>query len=342
LSNPLSGRTWFDMAKIHWWMGRSDEAKRALKLALRFDPSGTKLRWESAVFLIQLGSPDEAVDNLRYLVKADRSKRLSYFALLRALTTPADAIERIIPLDHEVLSDYLMFVIAYGDTDSAREVWRRLVATAGGSLNTNRALSYIEFMVSEKMIGEAGAAWAVVLAHTRLQNQGPSDNLIWNGGLERGETFGKGFDWKIRSTPGAEVEFDASNAKEGKGSFRISFDGTKNVDFSGVWQVVRVKPNTRYALGAHVKTNGLTSSNGLRLEALDYLDGRLYAATEEVLGNHDWSQVNASFLTSSRAQAVVVRIRREASQKLDNVIAGTAWIDQLFLKEIPFSLPARS
>jgi hypothetical protein len=42
-----------------------------------------------------------------------------------------------------------------------------------------------------------------------------------------------------------------------------------------------------------------------------------------------------SFLTSSRAQAVVVRVRREASQKLDNLIAGTAWIDQLILKEIP-------
>src|SRR3972149_2874187 len=28
LSNPLSSRTWFDVAKVHWWMGRVDEANQ--------------------------------------------------------------------------------------------------------------------------------------------------------------------------------------------------------------------------------------------------------------------------------------------------------------------------
>jgi hypothetical protein len=335
LSNPLSSRTWFDVAKVHWWMGRVDEAKQALILALRFDPSGAKLRWESAVFLIQLGSYDEAVDNLKHLVKTDRSKRSSYFALLGTLTTPTDLIETIIPPDREVLSDYLDFTIAHGDPGSARAVWKRLDQVPGGPLDSDLILSYIELMISQKMIGEAGAAWVAVSNRKRPQGQGPSDNLIWNGGLEREETLGRGFDWRIRSIPGVEVGFDASNQKEGKRSLKISFDGTKNVDFSGVWQVVRIKPNTRYTLGAFIRTNGLTTSNGLRLEALDFLDGRPYGVTEELVGNHEWSQVKTSFLTSSLAQAVVVRVRREASQKLDNLIAGTAWIDQLILREIP-------
>ena len=69
-------------------------------------------------------------------------------------------------------------------------------------------------------------------------------------------------------------------------------------------------------------------------EAVYLLDGRRYGATEELVGDHDWSELKTSFLTSPRAQAIVVRIRREESQKLDNLIAGTAWIDQVYIKEI--------
>lgn len=334
LSNPLSSRTWFDVAKLHWWVGRIGEAQRALGLALRFNPSDARLRWESAVFLIQLGSQDEAVENLKHLVKTDRSMRSSYFALLQTLTAPTDLIETIIPRDRAVLSDYLGFLIDHGDAVGARAVWKRLTDIPGDDVSPSLTLSYVDLMLSQKMISDAGSAWVAALRQKGFQGDGASPNLIWNSGFERDETFGRGFDWRIRSIPGVEVGFDANNPKEGKQSLKISFDGTKNVDFSGVWQVVRVKPNTRYALRAQIKTNGLTTSNGLRMEVLDFLDGRLYDATEGVAGSHDWSELKTSFLTSPRAQAVVVRVRREASQKLDNLIAGTTWIDQVYLKEI--------
>jgi len=151
-----------------------------------------------------------------------------------------------------------------------------------------------------------------------------------------------GFDWKIRSVPGVDVRIDPSTSKEGRRSLKISFDGTRNVDFSEIWQIVPVRPNTRYALGAYLRPSGITSSQGVRLEALDFLDGRLYGATQELVGSHDWSPLEMSFLTPPRAQAVAIRVRREASQKLDNLIGGTAWIDQVLLKEIPSSLPLRS
>jgi hypothetical protein len=31
------------------------------------------------------------------------------------------------------------------------------------------------------------------------------------------------------------------------------------------------------------------------MEALDFLDGRLYGATEELVGNHEWSQGRRRF-----------------------------------------------
>jgi len=42
-----------------------------------------------------------------------------------------------------------------------------------------------------------------------------------------------------------------------------------------------------------------------------------------------------------QAQAIVIKIRREASQKLDNLIGGTAWIDQVYLKDDPLTVSHR-
>ena len=332
--NPLSSRTWVDVARVQLSIGNIEETKRALRTGLRFNPSEARLRWEAALLQIQLESFDEAIDNLRYLVRTDRSKRWSYFALVRTLTTPTDLIETIFPPDREVLSDYLDYLIRHQEAGPAKAVWKRLAKIPGAALDHRLVLSYADSMIAQKEISEAQAAWTVALESKGLKNLGASDNLVWNSGFERDETLGSGFDWTLQSPPGVEVGIDAYNSKEGKRSLRISFDGTQNVDFSGIRQVVRVRPNTRYILGGYIKTRGLTTSSGLRMEAADLLDGRLYGATEGLVGNHDWSELKTSFLTSPRAQAVMVRMRREASEKLDNLVAGTAWIDQVYLKEL--------
>jgi hypothetical protein len=267
-------------------------------------------------------------------MRTDRSKRWSYFALVRTLTTPADLIESILPLDGEVLSDYLEYLIRHQEASDVRAVWKRLAQIAGPAIDPTLALSYADFMLAQKEISEAGVAWSMALRGKGIGDRAPSDNLVWNGGFERDETLGTGFDWTLRSVVGADVGIDAYHSKEGTRSLKISFDGAHNVDLSGIRQVVRVMPDTRYLLGGHIKTRGITTGSGLRLEAFDLLDGRLYGATEELVGDHDWSELKTSFLTSPRAQAIVVRIRREPSQKLDNLIAGTAWIDQVYLKEI--------
>lgn len=333
--NPLSSRTWFDLAKTYWWMGGNEEANRVLKLALRFNPSNVRLRWESALFQVQLGGYGEAADNLKYLIKIDRNERSSYFALLRALTTPTDLIEAILPQDREVLSDYLAYLIARGEAADAQAVWKRLDQTSRAAPDSRLALAYIDLMIAKKMISEAESVWLARRRNAGLQRQGDSDNLVMNGGFEYDDTFGAGLDWRFRSGDGAQVGIDPSNSKEGKRSVKISFDGSQNLDFSGIWQVVWVKPNARYILSGNIRTRGLTTSNGVRIEAYDLFDGRIYGGTQDLVGDHEWSQLSTSFRTMSQTRGIVVRVRREASEKLDNLIAGTAWIDEVHLKQIP-------
>jgi hypothetical protein len=126
----------------------------------------------------------------------------------------------------------------------------------------------------------------------------------------------------------------ALSSTEGTRSLKIAFDGTRNPDLTAASQVVPVTPGTRYLLSGSIKTTGITTSNGPYFEVADFLDGRRYVASERYVGDHPWSAVRVPFETSPRSQAIVIKIRRATSQKLDNLIGGTAWIDQVSLQKI--------
>jgi len=334
--NPLSSRTWFDVARTHWWLGQAQEAKPALRLALRFNPSNARLRWEAALFQIQLEDYEGAIANLRHLVMTEPSQRQTYFTLIHTLMRPADFIDTTLPSEPGVLSDYLDYLIRQGEAENGRAVWQRLTGLPGIVLDPRLASAYVDFMLEHKDLSEATSAWNLLL---RLRGIGGRDsgldNLVWNGGFERDETWGAGFDWLVGRSAGVEIGVSASSSTEGTRSLKIAFDGTRNLDLTAASQVVPVMPGTRYLLSSSIKTAGITTSNGPYLEVIDFLDGRRYATSESYVGDHAWSKVPVPFETSPRSQAIVIKIRREASQKLDNLIGGTAWIDQVSLKKIP-------
>lgn len=333
--NPLSSRTWFDVARVHWWLGQIEEAKEALGLALRFTPSNSRLRWEAALFQIQLEDYEGAVANLRHLVMTEPHQRQTYFTLIHTLMRPADFIDTTLPAEAGILSDYLDYLIRQGETENGRTVWRRLTDLRPSALDSRLALSYVDMMLDHKDLSEAMSAWDLLLRLRGIgRRDGSLDNLVWNGGFERDETWDAGFDWQVRRSAGVEIGVSSTSSTEGTRSLKIAFDGTRNLDLTAASQVVPVTPGSRYLLSGSIKTTGITTSNGPYFEVVDFLDGRRYAVSESYVGDHPWSEVRVPFETSPRSQAIIIKIRRGASQKLDNLIGGTAWIDQVSLQKI--------
>lgn len=333
--NPLSSRTWFDVARVHWWLGQVKEAKDALGLALRFNPSSSRLRWEAVLFQIQLEDHEGAIANLRHLVMAEPRQRQAYFTLIHTLMRPADFIETALPAEAGILSDYLDYLIRQEEVESGRVVWQRLTDLRPSALDSRLALSYVDMMLQHKDLTEAISAWDVLLRLRGIGKSGDSlGNLVWNSGFERDETWGGGFDWRVGRRTGVEVGVSTSSSTEGTRSLKIAFDGTHNPDLTAASQVVPVTPGSRYLLSSSIKTTGITTSNGPYLEVTDFLDGRRYATSESYIGDHPWSEVRVPFQTPAQTRAIVIKIRRDASQKLDNLIGGTAWIDQVSLQKI--------
>jgi hypothetical protein len=153
--------------------------------------------------------------------------------------------------------------------------------------------------------------------------------LLYNGGFEA-EPTGVALDWRIQPSTQYDVERDPGMPHRGKYSLRVSFHGDDNIALTNVIQTVLLKPGT-YRLSFWIKTDGLTTNEGPRVEVLATSTQDRLLRTDPFLGTIAWSEVSQHFTVDRKTQSGVVRLVRNPSVKFDNKIAGTLWIDDLRL-----------
>jgi hypothetical protein len=158
-----------------------------------------------------------------------------------------------------------------------------------------------------------------------------SSNLVTNGGFES-EILNGGLDWRVFPIEGAVVSIDSVGVLEGAHALRITFDGSRNLDYGHVFQYVPVQPKTRYRFSSHMRVHGITTDSGLGLQVCDaYNLGNIFVSSENLVGTSGWSEQHAEFATFADTRLLLVRVIRPASGKLDNQIAGAVWIDDIRL-----------
>ena len=113
---------------------------------------------------------------------------------------------------------------------------------------------------------------------------------------------------------------------------RITFDGSRNIDYGHVFQFVLVQPKTRYRFSGRMRVQGVTTDSGLRFQVCDaYNVSKIFVTSENLVGTSGWAEQSAEFTTFADTRLLLVRVVRSVSEKLDSQIAGSAWIDDLRL-----------
>jgi len=330
--NPLEQEYWLHLARIYQRMGEVGASERALENAILVFPTSYRGRWVAGNLLLQRGELERALPHFSYiLAHYPNQSSLVYEVWARTVDDPDFILEKLIPEDPSSLNRYLGYLYGAGDTKSARKAWAKLVSL-GRKADRPQTIRYIEFLISRGELTEAAQVW-----NARLGEEGlpvPSDgNPVTNGGFERENLLGGGFDWRIGTVAGAEVSFDHSVAFEGKKSLKIAFNGKENVDFRHVSQYVALKPNTAYLLKAHMKTEAVTTKSGVKIEVVG-LGPAFHKASESLTGDNGWKELAVAFRTPAHSQGGMIRVRRTRTDKFDRFIAGTTWVDNVQIKEI--------
>ena len=328
--NPLEQEYWLNLAK-----GLRDKhegsVERALENAIMVFPTSYQGRWVAGNLYLQQGDVDRAIPHFAYiLAQYPNQSRLVYEVWEMVEDDPDFVLERLVPRDTTSLNQYLSYLYDSGNKGLAVKVWD-LKASLGQKASRDETLRHIEFLISQKDFNEAFEVWGARLREESLPTTADG-NLITNGGFEFEKLLGGGFDWRISPVAGAEISFDHSVFFEGKGALKLRFNGKQNVNFQNVYQYVPLKPGTSYLLKAQMKTKGVTTKSGIKLEITGA--GPAFQGTSEGLtGDHDWTEVTVAFQTPAESQGGVVRVKREATNKFDRLISGEVWIDNVQLVE---------
>jgi len=323
--NPLMAASWLGLSELYIDSGREADSEKSLRMAQDMMQSSPGLLWESSMLAFRLGDNDLALDNLRVVAEADPTKRKRVFDISwRVAKDPETILERAV--SDEVLPSYLDYLIQTDRQDATYPVWERLSQNGPGS---ETALAYADYLLAKGDTGAARDVW------TGLYPDEDGEALVWNSGFEY-DTVGQGFDWKINQAGGVHADYDYRKKTEGQRSLRLKFSGKENVDFRGVSQTVAVEPGARYALTWDAASSDITTRSGVMVEV--YCQG-FRTESDSYTGSSDWERRRLEFDAPTNCPTVTIGLRREKSERLDNLISGEFWIDDVSMTKMENGRP---
>ncbi|MDH5203008.1 MAG: hypothetical protein OEW69_07100 [Nitrospirota bacterium] len=326
--SPLQGGCWLDLSKAFQAAGRINEAESAMERALRLNQKNPTVMWEAGVFYLVNGNTDKAVKSLKEFILLRPEKQEDAYELLWKLQLSSNYIlTNLVPDTYPCYKRYLFYLLSSRRIKESKELWEMM---KGLPVEDEVFIRYTDLLISKHIYGEAEEIWKNFIGKRFSGKTEDPPPLIWNGSFEF-KILNGGFDWKIGKAKGAQVFLDDDIHVRGGRSLGITFDGKHNPDINIASQVVRVLPKERYFLRGYMRTDNLTTTNGIFFSVEDHDCKSMNKKSEVITGKNFWREVAVEFETPSECNALSINIRRAKSDKLDNKIGGSAWIDGISL-----------
>lgn len=331
--SPHNALYWADLGSALDWTGNRNAARGAFDHSRELFPNSPDINWKLANFYIRNGNTEHGLHALRKVLLSGGVRQQDIFALAERATEDKEIIlEEMVPREAPMLLGYLNYQANEGDLPTAEQAWNKLLALKQ-PFELPDAFFYLEALIHERQTEQLAKAWSA-LGERFPEKVGAirmASNLVANGSFES-DILNGGLEWRVVPVEGVAVSIDSRDAIDGARSLRIEFDGTRNVDYGHVLQYVLVRPDTRYRFSGYVRTDAITTDSGPRFQVFDaYNPTRMFAATENVVGTSGWTEQQMEFRTAGDTGLLLIRLARPPSEKLDNKIRGTVWIDKVRL-----------
>jgi hypothetical protein len=244
-------------------------------------------------------------------------------------------LNKVLPANRDVYLDVIQDFVARRETKPALAVWARFVSVRA-HLSLPDTYPLVDELISQGLVVEAQRVWDEGLRISEIELlRTPSDSVLWDGGFEYAFK-GSGFAWRFPGVfEGMQSSFDSHEKHSGKYSVRLVFNGTRNVDSQEPCAFAPVQPSTLYRFSAWVKTESLTSNQGLRfrLETPE-IPHAPAAVTPDVQGTQPWQQTEMPWKSEKGVHLVVICVCRYKSWDFDRKVSGIAWVDDVALSPL--------
>jgi len=314
-ADPLHGGGWLRLAEAEKANGNQEGAREILDYVHGLGKNTLRWTWAETLLALDLGADSVVWENLNRMIANNRHTADALQLADVLLAGEPEAVDQ--RFETRNLPAYMKWLIGWGRLDQALVV-REKMALKG--LEDPKADAWL----SARLLGQKRVSDARSLGETGVSE-------LTNPGFEADMASGP-FDWRFsKRGSGWKVERVAGMASEGSYSLAVAFDGKKNASFHHLSQIIPVEPGVSYRLTAWWKGRDLSTDQGPFLEVYGHDAKGLHVKGPMLLGTRGWEKVSLKFTTPDDCHAVVVRLRRVPSRKLDNRIEGTVWVDDFKL-----------
>lgn len=334
--SPHDSRPWLELAVTLELQGKTAEAAACLRRADFLAPTIPSVQWAIGNFYLLHGDVEEAFRHFKVVLAGTSEYNQILFSIAWKAADDADKIlTELIPPHVPTEFSYLYYLVSQNRYPEAQNVWRRILRNPE-TFQPAQAAGYIDSLIGARRPVEAHQVWTDLLRQGLLKAtyENSARNLITNGSFEE-DLLKMGFDWRITSVDGAYTVVDRTTFHSPALALLIQFTGKDNLDFRHASQYVKVEPGHSYRVQGFMKTEGITTESGPRLEVRDAYDPALLREISEGLtgSSGGWSPVALEFKTGPNTELIIVAVTRPPSRKLDNLIAGKVWVDDVALAE---------
>ncbi len=318
LKNPLEPQYWVELADTLLFIRRPG-GLQVVQNASFLDPTNGEYRWKVLITALQKDDVVLASREMKALLLLEPAKRPLIFQLAYTLFQGnlAQVMAKVIPLDEQVMEDFLFYLFNHNKAKEAWTLWQDMELR---DWVTDRALKgMVNFLMQNQAYSLAYSIWSRHIAEDE-------PGVVYNHGFEK-ELLGYGFGWRWNKVKGVTFDLSYSQHVEGRHSFHLRFDGEHNPGFVTPYQIVYLAEPGNYLLRAFVKTRSITSSEGPYL----FVQGQSgsEARGPKLRGDNAWREVLIPFSLSKGDNAVVIGVRRDKSNKLNRFLGGELWIDKV-------------
>ncbi len=324
---PLYAPTWVDLAQLVARAGNENQAGSYLTIARKLWPTRTPLLWRTAMSQITTGHHNHALNTLGMYLSIHPGKAAQVLPVARKLQTDPMQLVQTLTAGQpstRVNAPILASAVRLKDTTLAEAAWK--LSPEQVQQDPKAALPYLQHLISGGHREAAQAAW-------RAFTGTPARDKVFDPSFERPMTGG-GFGWRAGKTPGAVIDRDCKIYYHGSCSLRVQFQGTDNVNFHHVSQIVPVIPGKSYRISGHWRGDNITTRSGVFIEAFTLGPGKRRAGIPAKIKSWRWQPFTLDITIPPTTEFLQLRIRRQKTDALDRIIAGAVWFDAITLTPV--------
>ena len=343
LDNPNSSFYWMDLASAYEDTGDLARARQSFQQAQAVYPLSAMVAWNYGNFLVRREDYSEGYRKIREAVQTD--KKLTPLAISRTWRSSEDVnvlLDQALPATTDAYLQALDFFTAIGRVDAGLIAWKRLVAM-GKPAALSDSFPFLNKLIATDHSADALQTWRQALVMAGISNETRNNHsLVWNGSFAN-DLLNGGLGWRWNSLLGADASFDAAPPSRAGRSLRLDFSGGSNLALEAPAQYVPVLPNQTYHFHAYLRTDQITTDQGVQFSLIDPNHaGAVNLLTDNFTGSHAWAPIDADVTSGAQTHFLLIRLLRQPSRLFDNKLGGTAWIGNISCSFHPRPLAIRN